>query len=333
MSDSSEIATVLARVKTILVSVHKSPDGDALGSQLALILALEKLGKSVVGQNLDPVPETYRFLPGSERILTGNTVAGRYDAVVVLDSDPPRTGLFDRACPAEICINIDHHVTNPLQWPLTWLEVGASATGEMMYELIQKLRVSIDPAIALCLYTAIFTDTGSFRYSNTNAKSMRIAAEMVEKGADPWVVTENVYESFAYRRLKLLGAVLEGMERSEDGRVAWIVVTEELYRRNSATAEDTDHFVNFVRSIKGVEVAVLFRQTGENQYKISLRSKGRIDLSRLAQTLGGGGHKNAAGGNVQGSLTEVKSKVINEVKKAITDQLGNGERVELGRRS
>lgn len=333
MSDLSEIASALARSKTILVSVHKSPDGDALGSQLALMHALERLGKSVAGQNLDPVPETYRFLPGSDSIRTVTAVEGSYDVAVVLDSDPPRTGLFDNACPAEICINIDHHVTNPLQWPLSWLDADASATGEMIYELIQKLRVQIDPAIALCLYTAIFTDTGSFRYSNTTAKSMRIAAEMIDKGADPWVVTENVYESFAYRRLKLLGGVLEGMERSEDGRIAWVVVTEDLFRRNGATAEDTDQFVNFVRSVKGVEVAVLFRQTGENQYKISLRSKGRIDLTRLAQALGGGGHRNAAGGNIQGSLIDVKNKVIGEVGKTIAAQFGNGKKVEHERRS
>jgi phosphoesterase RecJ-like protein len=203
----------------------------------------------------------------------------------------------------------------------------------MVFELLGELKIPFDRDIALCLYTSIFTDTGSFRYSNTSAKSMRIAADMIEAGADPWLVTENVYESFAYRRLKLLGSVLSSINRSDDGRAAWVVVTEELFRQNSASAEDTDNFINFVRSTKGVEVAVLFRQTAERQFKISLRSKGRVDLSGLAQSLGGGGHKNAAGATVDGTLSEVQAKVIGEVMKAIAAQLGSELQAADGRRS
>jgi phosphoesterase RecJ-like protein len=324
MSDPVRIAATLRGCNSILISAHKSPDGDTLGSQLALMLALEKLHKKVTAHNLDPVPEIYRFLPHAERIKTGLPVQGRYDAYIVVDADPPRGGLFDKMYPADILINIDHHVTNPREWPLTWLDPDASACGEMIYKLIQELGVAVDRDIALCLYTAIFTDTGSFRYSNTSPASMKIAAAMLEAGADPWIVTENVYESYAYRRLKLLGAVLAGMERSEDGRVAWVAVTEELFRQTGTTAEDTDSFINFVRSVKGVEVAVLFRQTGEYQYKLSLRSKGRVDLSSLAQSFGGGGHKNAAGGVMSGALEDVKREVISCVAKAVTAQLGGG---------
>jgi phosphoesterase RecJ-like protein len=321
MSEPADIIAALRKCNRILISVHKNPDGDALGSQLALMLALEKMQKTVAGHNLDPVPEMYRFLPASARIRTGSRVEGRYDAIVVLDADPPRTGLFDGHYPADIRLNIDHHITNPAEWPLTWLDPSASATGEMVYELIRQLDVAMDREIALCLYTAIFTDTGSFRYSNTTPKSMRISADLIEAGADPWLVTEHVYESSSYRRLKLLGSVLAGMERSEDGKIAWVVVTEELYRRFGASAEDTENFVNFVRAVKGVEVAILFRQTASSQYKISLRSKGRVDLSGLAQSLGGGGHKNAAGSVVDGSIDEVKTRVIDAVSKAIDTQL------------
>jgi phosphoesterase RecJ-like protein len=323
MSEPDDIIAALRRCSSILISVHKNPDGDALGSQLALMLALEKANKTVVAQNIDPVPEIYRFLPASARIKTGSTVEGRYDALVVLDAEPPRTGLFDGNYPADTRINIDHHITNPAEWPLTWLDPSASATGEMVHELIHKLGVPIDREIALCLYTAIFTDTGSFRYSNTTPKSMRISADLIEAGADPWLVTENVYESFAYRRIKLLGNVLAGVERSEDGRVAWVVVTEELFSRFGASSEDTDNFINFVRSTKGVEVAILFRQTAASQYKISLRSKGRVDLSGLAQSLGGGGHKNAAGSTVDGTLDEIKKRVIDAVNKAVEAQRGS----------
>jgi phosphoesterase RecJ-like protein len=320
MSELADIAAALQNCSRILISVHRNPDGDALGSQLALMLALEKLNKKVVAHNIDPVPEIYRFLPEADRIKSGSRVEGTYDAVAVLDADPPRTGLFDGSYPAITRLNIDHHITNPREWPLTWVDVSASATGEMVYDLIRRLGVEMDRRIALCLYTAIFTDTGSFRYSNTSPRSMRIAADLIEAGADPWLVTENVYESFAYRRIKLLGVVLAGMERSDDGKIAWVVITDELYRQFGATAEDTENFVNFVRSTKGVEVAVLFRQTAAAQYKISLRSKGRVDLSGLAQSLGGGGHKNAAGSVIDGTLEEVKRRVIDAVGKAIDAQ-------------
>lgn len=321
MTDPLCIAAALQQCATVLISVHISPDGDALGSQLALMLALEKAGKIVTAHNLDPVPEMYGFLPGAHRIKTGRAVAGTYDACVVLDAEPSRTGLFNDTPPVATLINIDHHITNSSVWPHTWLDSDASATGEMVYKLIQKLGISIDRDIALCLYTAIFTDTGSFRYSNTSPQSMRIAAEMIEAGADPWLVTENVYESFAFRRLRLLGSVLSGIERTGDGRIAWVVVTAEQYHQTGTTAADTDNFVNFVRSVKGVEVAVLFRQTAAQEYKISLRSKGRVDLSGLAQSFGGGGHKNAAGGLLKGSFAEVKERVIGELVRAVSAQL------------
>jgi phosphoesterase RecJ-like protein len=318
----SDIAAALEACATVLISVHRNPDGDALGSQLALMLALEKLGKRVSAHNLDPVPEIYRFLPNSGRITIGKEVNGAFDGMVVLDANPARTELFNGDYPAGVLINIDHHVTNPLEWPLTWLDINASATGEMVYQLIRQMRVVVDRDIALCLYTAIFTDTGSFRYSNTTAESMKIAATLLEAGADPWLVTENVYESFAFRRLKLLGHVLAGMERSRDGRIVWVVVTDELYQMTGTTSEDTENFVNFVRSVKGVEVAVLFRQTGSRQYKVSLRSKGRVDLSGLAQSLGGGGHKNAAGCVLDGTIEEVRRRVVTEVQAVIQEQMG-----------
>ena len=324
MSDPQKIAAALADCRTVLLSVHRSPDGDALGSQLALMMALEKTGKKVTAHNLDPVPDIYTFLPWSGRIGHGPTVAGSYDAFVVLDGEPDRTGLFNGSWPARTLINIDHHITNPRQWPLTWLDAEATATGEMVHRLVEALQVPIDRDMALCLYTSIFTDTGSFRYSNTTPESMRIAAGLIDAGADPWLVTEHVYESFAFRRIKLLGHVLSGIERSPDGRIAWVAVTDELYRLTGTKAEDTDNFVNFVRSVKGVEVAVLFRQTGPEQYKVSLRSKGRVDLSGLAARLGGGGHKNAAGGVVDGAFPAVRDRVIGAAERELAAQLGQG---------
>ena len=324
MTEVRDIISALKDCRTVLLSVHKNPDGDALGSQLGLMMALEKRGKKVTAHNLDPLPEAYRFLPWSLRISHGPAVAGSYDAAVVLDGEPSRAGLFTGSWPARTLINIDHHITNPREWPLTWLDADATATGEMVYRLVDAMGLSLDKDMALCLYTSIFTDTGSFRYSNTTPESMRIAARLIDAGADPWLVTEQVYESVAFRRIKLLGLVLGGMERSTDGRIAWVVVTDELYRQTGTTAEDTDNFVNYARSVKGVEVAVLFRQTGPEEYKISLRSKGRVDLSGLATSLGGGGHKNAAGGVVTGMLPAVKDRVVGAVERELEAQLGKG---------
>lgn len=322
MSDPDRIIAELKRCNSFLISVHVNPDGDALGSQLGLMLALKKIGKQVSMHNLDPVPEIYRFLPHAGEIKVGKPVQGSYDAHIVLDAEPTRTGLFGDSYPADTLINIDHHITNPRSWEHTWLDVTACATGEMIYELVQRLGIPLDPDLALCLYTSIFTDTGSFRYSNTTPKSMRIAATLLEAGADPWLVTENVYESFAYRRLQLLGHVLSAMERTEDGVIAWVVVTDELYRKTNTTAEDTDNFVNFVRSTKGVEVAMLFRQITTSQYKVSFRSKGRVDLSGLAQSLGGGGHKNAAGATLNGTLEQVKKQVFTALNTIMATQRG-----------
>jgi len=318
MNDSlSDIVAALKKAGTVLISVHKNPDGDALGSQIGLMIALEKLGKKVTAHNLDPVPEIYRFLPHADRVKTGRPVQGAYDALVVLDSDPPRTGLFDDGYPAKTLINVDHHRTNARIWPLTWLDPDASATGEMIYTMVTRLGVPLDREIALCLYTAIFTDTGSYRYSNTTAKCMRISADLLDTGADPWLVTENVYESFAYKRIKFLGQVLTDMARSGDGRVAWVVITDELYRASGTSAEDTENFINFVRSVKGVEVAVLFRQTAPAQYKVSFRSKGRADVAVVATMFGGGGHKNAAGCVVEGTAAEIIGTVIGAVSRSL----------------
>lgn len=322
MSEIDAIIDALSKCRTVFLSVHKNPDGDALGSQLALLRVLERQGKQVYAHNLDPVPEIYKFLPGSERITFGKNVPGSYDALVVLDAEPSRTELFGSGYPAQLLINIDHHITNKRSWPLTWLEPNATATGEMVYNLVSRMGSFIDREVALCLYTAIFTDTGSFRYSNTTPESMRIAAALVEAGADPWLVTENVYESFAYRRIRLLGLVLSGMELSADGRIGWVLITDDMYRETGTSAQDTDNFVNFVRSVKGVEVAILFRQTGPEQYKISMRSKGRVDLSGIAVSFGGGGHKNAAGGIIDGLFTTVRDKVLTVVSKEIEAQLG-----------
>lgn len=314
---------IIGQNSNFLIVSHINPEGDALGSELAMALTLEKLGKKVTIWNLDPVPEIYRFLPHSERIHHSKEIEGEYDILLLVDcGNFERTGLIEQEkIPAGEVFVVDHHLTESPLKEKGWINPDASSTGEMIYELINLLGVDIDKDIAVNLYTAILTDTGSFRYSSTNPRALKIAGDLVEKGVSPSEIAGNVYESLPFRKLKLLGLALRTAERSPDGRVAWITVSQRMFRLTESGPEDTDEFVNSLRAIKGVEVAIFFRQKGPEVFKISLRSKGRVDVARIAESMGGGGHKNAAGCELKGSLTSIKKKVVKTVEEAIEEKI------------
>jgi len=307
------------RNSTFLITSHLNPEADAIGSELALALALQKIGKEVEIWNRDPVPEIYRFLPHSERIRYGGKIDRRYDVLFLLDcGDFERTGLIEPDNPPgnEVFV-IDHHLADTPPRNNGWINPDASSTGEMIYKLINSLRIEIDQDIAVNLYTAIMTDTGSFRYSSTTPDAFRISATLVEKGVNPSKINEEVYENLPFRRLRLFGYALRNVERNKDGRVVWMTVNQRMFRLTGTGAEDTEEFVNHLRSVKGVEVAILFRQTGSKAFKVSFRSKGKIDVAKISEALGGGGHRNASGCELKGSLSEIKEKVIGLVEEAI----------------
>ncbi len=307
------VAEAIKNLNSVIISTHISPEGDAIGSELGLALSLMKMGKKVSLLNADPVPEFLRFLPGSELIKTGTEIAEQYDALVVVDCEPERTGLKLKDAPGLKVINIDHHITNPKTASVYWINPDAAAAGEMVYDLLLFMNAPIDKDIATNLYTCIFTDTGSFRYTNTDIDALAKSAKLLSYGVDTWKVAENVYETKSFGRMKLLGLVLAEMEISLDGLVAWVTVKEEFYRMTGTKAEDTDGFINYPRAIKGVEMAVLFREAGPNRVKISFRSKGRVDVSALAESFGGGGHPNASGVIMEMSIDKTKDFVLPRV--------------------
>jgi len=307
---------------SFVLSTHMNPEGDAIGSEVGLALALVKMGKKVSVVNVDPVPEFLHFLPGTDMIKQGDTIDEPHDVFVVLDCEPERTGIKNHgSAPVKTVVNIDHHITNPKTADINWVDDGAAAAGEMVYDLLVAMDWPIDNEIATNLYTSIFTDTGSFRYSNTDEAALTKAGRLLNYGVNPWKITEEVYETKSFRRMKLLGLVLAGIEKSSDGRVAWMTVTDEDFAISGGKVEDIDGFINYPRAVKGVEVAILFRDAGPDRVKVSFRSKGRVNVSRLAESLGGGGHPNAAGAALDGSMDEVREKVISVVRGLVDKEL------------
>lgn len=318
MADIGAVSEAIKGFGSFVISTHISPEGDAIGSELGLALSLMKMGKKVTVINADPVPEFLRFLPGVGLIVRGDRITEPHDALIVLDCEPARTGLKDLdKAPVKKIINVDHHVTNPKTADIFWVNPDAAAAGEMVYDLLVALGAPIDSDVATNLYTCIFTDTGSFRYSNTDHDALEKSARLLEYGVNTWEIAENVYETKSFGRMKLLGLVLAGMEISEDGRLAWVTVKEEYYKMTGTSAEDTEGFINYARAVSGVEVALLFRETGHGRVKLSLRSKGRVDVSECAKGFGGGGHPNASGAAIEKGLDEARAEVLPKVAELV----------------
>lgn len=313
------LVDLIQQSQTILVAAHESPDGDALGSTLALTSALREMGKDVVAYNRDKVPPEYAFLPGSDSITQSQDERTGFDAGFVLDAgDLQRAGTWMRnSC--KTLVNIDHHPFSKDFGDFYFVDTEACATGVMIYRLLQACEHKISTEVATCIYTAILSDTGSFRYSNANPEAFRVAGEMVACGVDPWSIASGLYENQSHERLRLLALALPTLQTSACGLYASIAVTLEMYASSGACEEDTDRFINYPRSVRGVEVAIFFRQLNEKSFKVGFRSKGNIDVGALARAMGGGGHHNAAGATVDGSLDSVQGWVYTRVAELLAD--------------
>jgi phosphoesterase RecJ-like protein len=310
-----QIVGIIDSCRTFLVTSHVRLDGDALGSELAMYHFLRNIGKEVVVYNQDETPEKYGFLPGSGIIVNTLNSFEDFDAVFVLDcSEIGRIGSeASRAGSIKKMINIDHHVSNTGFCDVSLVDPKASSTGEILYRLFRKMNVDLTSDIAINLYTAILTDTGAFCYSNTGKDTFVIAGELVEKGASPQWIAEKVYETNPAARIELLVKVLGTLEFDWNGKIGSVRVTRRMLEDVGALQEYTEGFVDFPRSIEGVEVAVLYSETSDNNFKVSLRSKGRINVERVAGEFGGGGHFNAAACSVEGDIDTVKTKIADSI--------------------
>jgi phosphoesterase RecJ-like protein len=296
---------------------HVHPDADVLGTLLALGEALQARGWSVVAGGPHPAPGALGFLPGVGRYRVLETLEGAFDVAVLTDCpNPDRTeGLIDAAKrAAAVVVNIDHHPDNRRYGGVNWVDVGAAATGEMVYRLLTALGAPLTPSIATNLFTAIHTDTGSFRYSNVTPETFRIAAALTAAGARPDVVSSALYERRAPDALRLLGESLARVRVSDDGRVAWLALPTGAVPE---TFIESEELVNYPRSIGGVKVACLLRELGGGRVKVSLRAKGEVDVNRIAAAFGGGGHVNAAGFTLTGALDAVTRRVLDAVGAAV----------------
>jgi phosphoesterase RecJ-like protein len=312
------VIEAIDRYQTFLITTHRSPEADAIGSSLALAHLLKARGKDCTVVNVDPIPRILQFLPHDGLFRQQSRVAEWPDAVFVLDcGDLGRTGLFDGpGRPSSVLINVDHHVTNRRFGAINWVDPGATATGSLIYELARTLGMELTPEVALCLYATIASETGFFAYSNTKPETFLLAAELLRHRVDPWDVAQRLRENTP-ERLDLLSRVLQGLERSPDGSVAWVTVTRDLFEKTKTSPEDTEEMIGYPRSLRGVEVAVLFREVDAGTCKVSLRSKNRVDVAKLAERFGGGGHQKAAGATVSAGLAETKEKVLKAVAEAV----------------
>jgi phosphoesterase RecJ-like protein len=317
-----DIGDLLLQGKRIILCGHVMPDGDCLGSVIALGLALEKMGKEVTLAIPDPVPQVYNFLPEVKRFQEGSkALQGEYDNFIILDcSVPDRLGpLRELLTRPIITCSIDHHV-NPNEFAhYNYIDPKAAAVGEIIQDLLSLLSFPLTPEIATCLYVAIITDTGSFQYDNTRADTHRRAAKLIEYGVPAAKISRLIYEQKPLSSLRLLEAALGTLSVSPCGRVSWMVVTLEMLKNKKAGKEHVDGLINYGRSIHNVEVALLFQEISKDCFKVGFRSKELVDVNSLANKFGGGGHNRAAGCILKGDLETIKTQVITAALQAVSE--------------
>jgi phosphoesterase RecJ-like protein len=305
----------------VLLASHANPDGDAIGALLAMGLALEKLGCEVVLYNESAIPAVYRFLPSVTSIREQLTELKYFDTAVILDcGDLSRVGSMADAIKAiPAIVNIDHHITNTRFGQYQLVDVNACATAEIVYRLIRAMDIEIDTDMATAIYTGILTDTGSFRFSNTNQAAFAICETMVAAGVKPSQVAQHVYGTYSLGRIKLLNLALDSIEISHNGKLSIMTVTREMLADTGTQAEDADGLINYARRIQDVKMAALIHElengngkpADRKRFHVSLRSDGSVDVSRIAMGFGGGGHAGAAGFSVESSLLELKQTIFN----------------------
>jgi phosphoesterase RecJ-like protein len=312
-----EIAAALRTSRSVLIVCHVGPDGDCVGSALALALALDVLAVPWTVGSADGVPAILQFLPSSARVVAVPPQDVLETSVAMECSTPDRAGAFAPALmAARTVINLDHHLSNSEYGTIVYWDTGAAAAGEQVHEIIRALGVPLTPEMAECLLAAVVTDTGVFRYPNVTPQVLRRAADLVEAGGSIHKIVEQVYETKTASSLRLLGHALAGLQVSADGQAAWTIITPALMADAGAIPEETTGITGTLRQIHGVRVALMFEQTAEG-VRVSIRSRDGARSNVIAEALGGGGHAGAAGFTMQGTLDEVVAVTLKEVQKEL----------------
>ncbi|MGE5109584.1 MAG: DHH family phosphoesterase [Acidobacteriaceae bacterium] len=307
----AEVLNQIDRRTRFVLTSHARPDGDAIGSVLACSQILYSMGKQSDIYLFDGVPQVYRPLPFADRIVQTPRIPEDYDAAIILECDSvQRTRLegLDR----HYLINIDHHSSARPFANVNWIDPDACATAEMIFRFAREARVKLSPDMATCLYTAVLTDTGSFGYSGTSERTFALAQELVHAGANPVAIAQSVYFSNPTAKMRLLGAALTNLHR--DGALTWMYVRRDDMDRSNALEEHTEGLVNYALAIEGVEVALFFRELGNQRFRVSLRSKGGVDVAKVAEHFGGGGHACASGCALDGPLQSAVDRVIAQLR-------------------
>jgi len=324
MNSFNDIKKVFQRNKNFLITSHVNLDGDAIGSELALYFILKKLNKKAIILNQDRLPKIYNFLPDSDKIcyLKENYIdAKSIDVGIMLDcSNIKRLGkTYDIFRDIKTVINIDHHKSNDNYGNLNYLDTSASSVGEIIYELINFIDPDLlDDKISTCLFTAILTDTGSFRYSNVSSKTFKATSYLASHGIKTHLIANNIYNRNTYPGLKLLGKALLNLEMDESNYISWITITRRMLNDTNANDEEIEGIIEVATTLDNVEILILFRETKDDKIKISFRSKGNFDVNKFAGKFKGGGHPNAAGCLCSGKMDEIKERILsrlfNEIK-------------------
>ncbi len=323
-----QILEKINKYKSFLIAAHINPEGDSICSQLAMANLLTAMGKKVRIVNHDNVPKNLMFLPGVEKIESledKEPLEFEFEAAVILDCPNfERIGNVKSLIVDKCIICIDHHVSNDSFGDLNWTDSKASSTGEMVYDLFKASGIQLDDSSAMCLYVAIMTDTGSFRYTNTTVKTHNIAADLLNYNFSPTKVYELIYETKSFEVMKLLAEVLNNLQRSKDGRYVWFRVTDEMLKRNNLSSESTEDFIAFVRMVEGAEVVAFLREIDHGaKVKISMRSKTDIDVNAIAGHFGGGGHQAASGCVIEANIDKAEKMLLDQIKISIEEHNGS----------
>jgi phosphoesterase RecJ-like protein len=328
----SQVVELIENKQNFAITTHVRPDGDGVGSSLGLCWLLRSLGKTAEVIVRDHIPVSYTQLPGADEIRLVTEIDKDYDAVFVIEcSDVTRPGI--KGLVNQFTVNIDHHSTCEHFGTINWIDATASAVGEMIYNLCKAIGGRISKEIAECVYMALVTDTGSFHFPNTTDRTLKVASELVKVGVKPARISEVVYNSYPWSRIELMRQVLDTVRRNENGRVAWMRQTLEMAEKANSVDGDNNGFVNIPLAAREVEAVLYMRESAPNAYRVSLRSKGDINVARVAEKFGGGGHKNAAGCRVEGVWDEKEKEILAELTKAVensgTGFIGMMEELEL----